>query len=70
MIRALPWEDSKSESMEKELNQLCYDLRVILGETVEVKWEIVKEIERSSSGKFRWIVSEVSRKMGWYGVAE
>jgi len=61
MIRALPWEDSKSESVEKELNQLCYDLRVILGETVEVRWEIVKEIERSSSGKFRWIISDVSR---------
>jgi hypothetical protein len=59
LIRVVPWSDS--EVLETELSQLCQDLRAIIGESVQVRWEIVKEIKPSSSGKFRWIISDVSR---------
>lgn len=67
IVRAVPNEASDSEALQTELSQLCQDLRAIIGETVQVRWEIVDEIERSSSGKFKWIMSEVSREVGRCG---
>lgn len=64
MIRAVPKEAVDSEAMRCELKQLCQDLRAVIGESVQVRWEIAEEIERSSSGKFKWIVSEVSHAFG------
>lgn len=63
IIRAVPKETDDSEALRTELSQLCHDLRAIIGESVQVRWEIVEEIERSSSGKFKWIVSEISRDL-------
>jgi phenylacetate-CoA ligase len=60
MIRAVPKDAVDSEAMSRELKQLSQDLQAIIGESVQVRWEIAEEIERSNSGKFKWIVSEVS----------
>jgi phenylacetate-CoA ligase len=64
MIRAVPKEAVDSEAMGRELKQLCQGLQAIIGESVQVKWEIVEEIERSRSGKFKWIISDVSGALG------
>jgi len=63
VVRAVPWEGKDSQALQVELRQLCRDLQAILGKSVQVKWEIVEEIERTTSGKFKWIVSEVSHDL-------
>lgn len=63
VVRVVPWEAADSKALQAELGRLCRDLQTILGETVQVRWEIVDEIERSGSGKFKWIVSQVSRDL-------
>jgi phenylacetate-CoA ligase len=59
IVRAVPREGSDAEVLRVELGQLCCDLKAIIGRTVQIKNEVVDEIERPSSGKFKWIVSEV-----------
>lgn len=49
-----------SEKSEKEVKNLCTSLKKILGPEVEIEVEIVDEIEVSSTGKFKWIKSEIS----------
>ncbi|RLB06313.1 MAG: phenylacetate--CoA ligase family protein [Deltaproteobacteria bacterium] len=63
VVRAVPWEGKDSQALQVELRQLCQDLQAILGKSVQVKWEIVEEIERTTSGKFKWIVSKVSHDL-------
>lgn len=63
VVRVVPWEAGDSKAMQTELGQLRRDLQAMLGETVQVRWEIVDEVERSGSGKFKWIVSQVSRDL-------
>lgn len=71
IIRGVPLEAGESEAVRRELRQLSQDLRAIIGESVQVKWEIVEEIERSASGKFKWIVTEVETSLdedsAWVG---
>jgi len=70
VVRAVPWAGKDSQALQAELRQLCQDLQIILGKSVQVKWEIVEEIERTTSGKFKWIVSEVSRDSLEKGIKE
>ena len=35
--------------------------RIIIGEKIKIIPEIVNEIELSPSGKFKWIISEISK---------
>lgn len=64
IVRVVPNENNDSEALQRELSKLCQDLQIIIGESVQVRWEIVEKIERLGSGKFKWIVSEVSCEMG------
>jgi len=48
---------------ERELNQLICGLQEIFGPNVKIETEIVDEIKRTPTGKFRWIISKVSEKI-------
>ena len=40
---------------------LAQELKKTIGEKIKIVSEIVNEIELSSSGKFKWIISEISK---------
>jgi len=48
------------EESEKEIKQLTNDLLRIINSNVKIEVEIVDEIERTLSGKFKWIVSKIT----------
>ena len=60
LLRAVTWENSDPEVTNTELAQLCYNLKQIIGD-MNIETQIVSEIERNKAGKFRWIISEVSK---------
>lgn len=53
--------EGASDKSEKELRQLCADLKEVLGTEMQIEVEVVDKIEMASSGKFKWIKSEVSK---------
>lgn len=61
ILRAVPWDEGNLQLFEAEVSKLCQDLGEILGADMQVKGEMTGEIERPSSGKFKWIRSDVSR---------
>jgi len=61
VLRIVKWEDKEKSEFKSETNQLSYDLKKILGNDMRIEVEEVEEIERTKSGKFKWIVSEVAR---------
>jgi phenylacetate-CoA ligase len=60
ILKAVVWENSDPDLIDAELGKLCGDLKEIIG-NIDVKPEIVPQIERNKMGKFRWIISEVSK---------
>jgi phenylacetate-CoA ligase len=60
-LRIVPWDGYESEKLESELQALCQGLKRILGADMKIVTEIVDSIPALESGKFRWIVSEVSK---------
>lgn len=60
-LRIAPWDNCRPKVLEDELHQLCQGLQNILGLDMKVETEIVKSIQLSKSGKFKWIISEVSK---------
>lgn len=63
VIKIVPTEANDSETVSREVKQLCKDLQAIIGGSVQVRWEFVEEIKRSNSGKFKWIISDVSHDL-------
>jgi len=60
VLRVVPW--GREEKMLKtELQFLCAALQEILGPDMHIEVEIVEEIKKTKSGKFRWIISKVSK---------
>ena len=60
LLRAVTWENSDPKVTNTELAQLCYNLKQIIGD-INIETQIVSEIERNKAGKFRWLISEVSK---------
>jgi phenylacetate-CoA ligase len=60
-VKIIPWEGSEPEMLERELEGLCENLRNILGSDMKIETEIVERIPCLESGKFKWIISEVSK---------
>lgn len=60
-LRMVLWDDHDLKMLEDELQQLCQGLQNILGPIMKIETEIVDSIQLSKSGKFRWIISEVSK---------
>lgn len=61
-LRVVPNEKYDLNNLKSEINILIDGLNKILGNDMEIKPEILDTIETSASGKFRWIISEVSKK--------
>jgi len=59
IVRAVPLSKEDLSYFERELKELCQNLNKIIGEKMKVKGEMVEEIKRPESGKFRWIKSEL-----------
>jgi len=59
IIKAIPYKWSKPTTINNELNKLREGLSKILDSKVSI--EIVKEIPLTKVGKFRWVVSKVSK---------
>ena len=60
-LRILPWDGCEPEKLESELKELCRSLKGILGSDMIIESEIVDHIPILMSGKYKWIISEVSR---------
>jgi len=67
-LRVVKWENKEKSEFKSETNQLSYDLKKILGDDIRIEVEEMEEIERTKSGKFKWIVSEVARDLLEKGV--
>jgi len=63
LLRIAPWPGKDSAAYKTEVSQLCRNLQAILGNDVRIEVEELEEIERTKSGKFKWIISEVSKNM-------
>jgi phenylacetate-CoA ligase len=60
-VRVVPWDGFETKEFERELRELSGKLRNILGQAMKIETEIVMRISNSKSGKFKWIISEVSK---------
>jgi phenylacetate-coenzyme A ligase PaaK-like adenylate-forming protein/threonine dehydrogenase-like Zn-dependent dehydrogenase len=63
VLRVVLWDRCISKASTAELKRLNNDLQEILGVDMQIDIEIVDEIERLKSGKFKWIVSNVSKDL-------
>jgi len=71
-INIVPWKNIQRETLENELEKLSKELRNILGKSVKIKYSMVEDIPLSGSGKFQWIISDVSKevvKNGWSSIS-
>ena len=58
----MPLENINKDLLNKEIQFLSQELKeIIIGESINIIPEIVNEIELSPSGKFKWIISEISK---------
>ncbi|MBA7709896.1 hypothetical protein ES703_118822 [subsurface metagenome] len=69
-VNVVPWENCSQILFDNEIQNLHISLQKIIGSNVEIRINIVDEIKLSKSGKFRWIVSEVSKDMLKNGLLE
>jgi phenylacetate-CoA ligase len=62
MILRVELYDKPCEESDKEIKQLVEELSAIMNFEIKIEVEIVDEIERTPTGKFKWIVSNISRQ--------
>lgn len=60
-VSVLPWDECDSKIIEAESKQICQGLQKILGPDMKIEVEIIESVELFPSGKFKWIISEVSQ---------
>jgi hypothetical protein len=60
-VKVLPWREYDSKALEIELHQICQGLQRILGNGMRIETELCDSMQNEKSGKFRWIISEVSK---------
>ena len=60
-LRIVPLEDINKVLLNEEILFLSQELKKIIGEKINIISEVVNEIELSPSGKFKWIISEISK---------
>jgi len=61
ILRIVPLEDINKVLLNEEILFLSQELKKIIGEKINIISEVVNEIELFPSGKFKWIISEVSK---------
>jgi len=62
-VNVVPWDDCVSDLFQSELLELCQGLNKIFGSNIKVETYRVDSIQLSKSGKFKWIVSDVSKDL-------
>ena len=70
ILRVVHWDGTDSAAYKTEVQQLSRDLQKILGDNMQIEIEETEEIEQTKSGKFKWIVSDVSKDMLEKGLTE
>lgn len=60
-LRIVPLENINRDLLNKEIQFLSQELKKIIGEKINIIPEVVNEIELSPLGKFKWIISEISK---------
>jgi phenylacetate-CoA ligase len=63
ILRVVLWNKEMSKRSDRELQRLCVNLQKIFRDEMQLKLEITDEIERSKSRKFKWIKSDVSKRL-------
>jgi phenylacetate-CoA ligase len=69
ILRLVVFKNVDRKKVDDEVFLLCDSLKQIIG-NIDIETEFVTEIERNKSGKFRWIISDVSKGLlekGLYG---
>jgi len=61
ILKIVPWDDCDQTILMEELKLLCQGFQTILGSDMNIRAEIVESIPLSKTGKFKWIISEVSK---------
>ena len=62
ILRIVSLENTNKDLLNKEIQFLSQELKKIIGEKIKIIPEIVNEIELSPSGKFKWIISGISKE--------
>lgn len=60
-LRIVTWDNCDPKILRRELHQLCKGLQNIVGTDIKIETEQVESVQLSKSGKFKWIISEVSK---------
>jgi len=60
-VNVVPWKNYSKILFDKEMQNLCMSLQKIIGSNVEIRINIVDKIKLSKSGKFRRVVSKISK---------
>jgi len=60
-LRIVPWVSCDTKILKSELEELSQGVVSILGSNMKIETEIVESIPLSKSGKFKWIISDVSK---------
>ena len=60
ILRIVSLESINKDLLNEEIQFLSKELKKIIGEKIKIIPEVVNEIELSSSGKFKWIISEIA----------
>lgn len=61
ILRIVPLKNVNKELLSEEIQFLSQELKKIIGEKIKIIPEIVNELELSPSGKFKWIMSDISK---------
>ena len=61
ILRIVSLEDINKDLLNEEILFLSQELQKIIGEKIKIIPEVVNEIELSPSGKFKWIISDISK---------
>ena len=61
ILRIVSLENTNKDLLNKEIQFLSQELKKIIGEKIKIIPEVINEIELSLSGKFKWIISEISK---------
>lgn len=69
-LRIVPWDSCDTKILKSELGELSQGLVNILGSNMNIETEIVESIQLSKSGKFKWIISDVSNDFLRKGLIE
>jgi len=61
VVRIVPWQPKDEKLYRAEVEWLRTELQRILGDEMRIEIEEVEDLERTPSGKFKWIISKVSQ---------